>query len=103
MDFKIELWLGGALFHTTEVRIPDHDSSMSFEDNVKYREALVNAAQFKVRKEFKYEIENNKGVPQMCLVFPSKIELQIDDYESDNGEDERQDEDPSDGIDRDSQ
>lgn len=102
MDFKIELWLKGYMFCSELLEIPEHDDRMVWQEQVEYRESLIEAAKIKMRSLYHGQISKCHGVYQIFIMVPSKVELQFHDYETDNGEDERQNEDSDHPDDRDS-
>lgn len=103
MDFKIELRLRGYMFCCELLDLPEHDDRMVWQEQVEYRESLIEAAKIKMRSLYHGQIVKCQGLFQIYIIAPSKVELQIHDYETDNGEDERQDENSADADDRDSQ
>lgn len=103
MEFNIEIWLKGNLFSSDELFIPDHDERMSRPEQIIYRESLIEAAVIKMKALYHRQIDKCYGIYCIYIIVPSKMEFQPQEYERDNGEDERQNENSADADDRDSQ
>lgn len=88
MDFKIELWLKGYMFCSELLEIPEHDDRMVWQEQIEYRESLIDSATIRIRSVYNRQIVKCQGIFQIYIIVPSKIELQIHDYETDTGENE---------------
>lgn len=88
MDFKIELWLRGYMFCCEVLEIPEHDDRMVWQEQIEYRESLIEAAKIKMRSLYHGQIVKCHGLFEIYIVAPSKVELQFHDYESEYGGDE---------------
>lgn len=92
MDFKIELWLKGYMFCSEALEIPEHDDRMVWQEQIEYRESLIDAAKIKMRALYNSQIAKCRGLFQIYIIAPSKIECQPFEYETDNGMYEQQNE-----------
>jgi len=75
MDIKIELQLRGYLFVAETITIPEHDDRMKWPEQIEYRESLIRAAVIKLKSLYHPQIDKCRGIYQIYVRVPSKVEF----------------------------
>jgi len=75
MEFEMQLWLRGYMFHGETISIPDYDDRMKWAENLEYRESLIKAAGLKMKSIYHSQIDKCQGKYDIYVIMPSKIEF----------------------------